>query len=77
MEAIWTVDELDDLGSNLKDLQDRLQEWESESGVKIADFQLTLETVDRPIKPIGLVTLRDKGDTLLQYEPLEAELSFA
>lgn len=74
-ESQWTAQELQNIGNAIVDLEERLQEWEAETGFKVGDLLLNVETQDRPVTHLGLVTFISKVDTTLQFEVLDVEPS--
>ena len=74
VEALWSARELHNLGGAVVAFEEMVQEWEAEYGVKVQDLMVNIETVERPTRRLGSVTLLDKGDTTLQFEAGEFEI---
>jgi DNA-binding transcriptional regulator YbjK len=74
VEALWSAEELYNLGHAVKDLQDTLQEWEQQHNIKIDALMVKIERQDRPVEILGLVSLLTKTDTVLQFEAGDYEI---
>lgn len=74
VEALWSAEELYNLGHAVKDLQDTLQEWEQQHNIKIDSLMVKIESQDRPVETLGLISLLTKTDTVLQFEAGDYEI---
>jgi hypothetical protein len=74
-EAMWTAEEMKNLGEAMHDLQERLQSWEIDNDLKIGDLLLTVKTPGRNGNFLGLVSMPNATDTVIQFEVVDIDPS--